>query len=237
MTIIKEGGKWYASFSVEIEIFPELKQDIKKLTGLDLGLIYFFKNAENEEVYAPRLLRKSLLGLKKLQKRLSKAKKRTKKYYKILRSLQKMHVKVKNQRKDFLHKTANELLKKFDYIVLEKLNIRNMIRRPKPKQDEEGKYLPNRASQKAGLNMSISDVGWGTFVLMLKYKAKELGKTIVEVDPKYTSQICSECGEKVKKSLSTRTHACPNCEVVLDRDHNAAINIMRLGVQSLGVNP
>ena len=100
-------------------------------------------------------------------------------------------------------------------------------------QDETDKYLPNNACVKAGLNKSISDVGWYKFLQILNYKALGLGKQVVAVDPKMTSQQCSMCGIIVKKSLSTRTHQCSECGFVAHRDHNAAINILRLGLESL----
>jgi putative transposase len=112
-----------------------------------------------------------------------------------------------------------------------------MTKKPKAKKDPDSdKFLPNGASGKAGLNKSISDAGWGKFLTFMKYKADLLGKQVVGVNPADTSQTCSGCGEIVKKSLSVRTHKCPHCKLVLNRDHNAAINILRLGLQSLGLS-
>ncbi|GBC59851.1 hypothetical protein DENIS_0792 [Desulfonema ishimotonii] len=107
-----------------------------------------------------------------------------------------------------------------------------MMRRPRPKQDENGKYLPNNASAKAGLNKSLSDAGWGKFLAILKYKSRRLGKKTLAVPPQYTSQTCSACGEIVKKSLSVRTHRCA-CGFVANRDLNAALNILRIGMDTL----
>jgi putative transposase len=238
LTITKEGDKWFACFSFEIKVHKkELKQDLSKSVGIDLGLIDFYYASDGDRAEVPKFFRKKQKQLEKLQRRLSKAEKRSKKYYKILKSLRKTHYRIKCQRWDFLHKKANHLLEKFDLIVHEKLNIRGMIRRPKPKQDENGKYLPNNASAKAGLNKSIADVGWYKFTEILKYKAIGLEKEILAVNPKMTSQKCSACGEIVQKSLSTRTHKCPYCGYEANRDHNAAINILRLGLESLGIQP
>ncbi len=108
-----------------------------------------------------------------------------------------------------------------------------MIRRPKPKQDETtGEYLPNGASAKSGLNKSIADAGWGRFFEFLHYKAEELCKRVISIPPHYTSRICSSCGMLVKKSLSTRTHRC-ECGFVANRDYNAALNILRIGMDTL----
>jgi putative transposase len=118
-------------------------------------------------------------------------------------------------------------------IVFEDLKPGNLSKAPKPKQDENGKYLPNGASAKAGLNKSILDAGWSTFITMCEYKAEWAGTVqVVRVDPRYTSQICSRCGQVRKKELSERWHSC-ECGCELDRDHNAALNILRLGVKAV----
>ena len=137
---------------------------------------------------------------------MSKAAKRSKKYYKILLAIQKCHYRIRCRRSDFLHKTANNLLATSDAVFHEDLNIKNMIRKPEPKQNEDGTYIQNGASAKAGLNKSIADAGWGQFLSILTYKAVETGKILLAVPPHYTSQICSACGNMVKKSLSVRTH-------------------------------
>ena len=233
LTIIKEAGKWFACFSVEIFIVMEPKQDLLPPVGIDMGLIDFFYASDGSKVSIPKYLRKKEKQLQRLQRWLSKAKKGSKQYRKRLKALQKCHYRVKCQRNDFLHKRANELLNKSDTLFHEKLTIKNMIRRPKPKQNEEtGEYLPNGACAKAGLNKSIADAGWGRFFEFLHYKAMALFKQVIPVPPHYTSQICSSCGVLVKKSLSTRTHRC-ECGFVANRDHNAALNILRIGMNTL----
>jgi putative transposase len=231
MTITKEACKWFACFSVELSLDIEPKQGLPPI-GIDMGLIDFYYASDGSHVSTPKYLRTSLAKLKRLQRRFAKAPKQSVKYYKLLRSIQKCHYKIRCQRNDFLHKVANNLLNSADLICHENLNITNMFRRPKPIQDEDGKYLPNRASIKAGLNKSISDAGWSQFLMNLKYKAEIQGKLIISVPPHYTSQKCSECGEMVKKSLSIRTHKCP-CGFVANRDHNAALNILRVGLDTL----
>ncbi len=109
--------------------------------------------------------------------------------------------------------------------------MHHMVKRPKAKQDEHGKYLPNGASSKAGLNKSILDAGWASFIELVKHKAEWAGVTVMQVDPKKTSQMCSACGKEGEhKDLSVRTHICTHCGVVLDRDHNAAVNILDRGL-------
>ena len=124
-------------------------------------------------------------------------------------------------------------------IVLEDLAPSSMSKAPKPKQDENGVYLPNGASAKAGVNKSIRDAGWSQFVSLCTYKAENAGTVqVLTVDPKYTSQVCSGCGRVRKKDLSERWHSC-ECGTELDRDHNAALNILAKGLKTLsgGIHP
>jgi putative transposase len=240
MSIKKANGKWFACFSVEIpKKKTEHKPDLSKAIGLDMGLIDFYYASDGSHIPVPRYFRKNERRLKRLQRKFQeirdkyKGKDKPKKYYKLLRAIQKVHYRIKCQREDFLHKQANRLLREFDVIIHEDLTIRNMVRRPKPKKDEEGKYLPNRASIKAGLNKSINDVGWYKFLLILKYKALAQGKLVIGVDPKNTSQICSGCGKTVVKTLCERTHNCPHCGLNIPRDYNSALYIKGLGLKSL----
>ena len=118
-------------------------------------------------------------------------------------------------------------------IVCEDIQTTNLVRKPQPKQDATtGQYLPNGAAAKGGLNTSILDAGWGSFVGLCEVKAAWAGRTLIKVDPKYTSQICSQCGTVRKKTLEERWHSC-DCGAELDRDVNAAINILALGKQHL----
>ncbi|MGD9687524.1 MAG: RNA-guided endonuclease InsQ/TnpB family protein [Desulfobacter sp.] len=235
LTIIREGCKWFACFSVELPLDIEPEQDLQNAIGIDFGLNDFLYASDGSHVSTPKFLRKSLDKLARLQRRFARAKKRSARWYKLLKAIRKCHYKIRCQRHDFLHKTANALLKLGNVICHEDLNIRGMSRRPKPVQDKDGKYLPNRASVKAGLNKSINDAGWYQFLLYLKYKAVEQGKQIIGVPPQYTSQKCSACGQIVKKSLSVRTHRC-SCGFVANRDHNAAINILCVGLDTLATS-
>lgn len=234
LTIIKDGGRWFACFSCAFSRTIEPKQELPAI-GIDLGLIDFLYDSNGKPVAAPKFFRKSQKHLEKLQRRFTKAEKRSKKWYKLLKAIQKAHFKIKCQRQDFLHKTANDLLDQGNVIIYEKLNIKGLSKRPKPKQDENGQYQPNGASAKAGLNKSINDAGWYKFLTFLAYKAKEQGKRIIGVPAHYTSQKCSACGEIIKKSLSIRTHKC-SCGFVANRDYNAALNILALGLGELGLD-
>jgi putative transposase len=143
----------------------------------------------------------------------------------------------RRQRTDFHHKTALDLLRQYDVLSLEDLQIRNMSRRPapQPQPDGSGSYLRNGARAKAGLTKSIQDAGWHAFRLILTCKAAWAGKRVEAVPPAYTSQDCSGCGKRMRKSLSVRTHVCPHCGLVLDRDENAALTIHWRGQRLRGV--
>lgn len=236
MAIIKEGNNWYVAFSVELNSsYTETNVNTDKAIGIDVGLIDFYYDSNGNSKKAPRLLRLAEKNIKRLHRKLAKCKKRSKAFYKVLKALQTAYSKVKYRRLDFLYKTAYELFTDNDLIVREDLQLKNLIRRPKPKQDEQGKFIPNNASAKSGLNKSFADASFGKFFTVLDEVSVKLGKLIVKVNPAYTSQDCSGCGNRVKKSLSTRTHICCECGLVLNRDHNASINILRLGLQSLGI--
>lgn len=227
-TLKREGGHWYVMFACEVEqdlVYHPSEEEV----GVDLGLLHFATLSTGETIENPRHYRKAEKHLKKLQEALSRKKRGSNRRKKAVKAVARAHRKVRNQRADFLHKEACKLVNKYQTIVFEDLATANLSKRPKPKQDEEtGQYLPNGASAKAGLNKSILDAGWGQFVAICTYKAEYAGGRVVTVNPKYTSQICSGCGTVVKKALEERWHSC-ECGCELDRDHNAAINILRLG--------
>ena len=172
--------------------------------------------------------RKAEKKVKSLHQSLARKKRGSHRRQKAKQALSKAYRKVRNQRSDLLHKQSRKLVDRYQVIAFEDIQTANLVKRPKPKQDENGMYLPNGAAAKGGLNKSISDAGWSMFVGMCTSKAESAGRTILQVNPKYTSQVCSGCGQVRKKELSERWHSC-DCGTELDRDHNAALNILRLG--------
>lgn len=231
LTIKREGEHWYAVFTCEIdktESLPVSYEDV----GIDLGVAHFGALSNGEFIDHPRYFRKAEKKLAKAQQALSRKKRGSHRRVKAVRQVAKAHRKIRNQRQDFLHKESRKLVNRYQVIAFEDLQTANLIKRPKPKQDENGTYLPNGAAAKAGLNKSMSDAGWSQFVQMCLCKAAWAGRTLVQVDPKYTSQICSGCGAVGKKDLSERWHSC-ECGCELDRDTNAAINILKLAYQQL----
>ena len=204
-------------------------------TGIDVGLQVFLVTADGDAVENPRHHRKAERELKKAQKRVSRRTKGSHRRQQAAAQCAKQHQHVRRQRRDFHHKTALALVRRYDTLYVEALQPANLSRRPAPKLDGAGGYGHNGAGRKAGLNKSIHDAGWGQFLSILSFKAACAGKRVEAVNPAYTSQDCSGCGVRVVKSLSVRTHVCTNCGLVLDRDENAARNIQWLGQSLRGV--
>jgi putative transposase len=234
VTISKEADGWYVSFScaeVPTEPLPLTGSD----TGIDVGLKVFLITADGKAVTNPRHYRTAERELKKAQKRVSRRQKGSKRRRKAVAQGAKKHQHVRRQRTDFHHKTALALVRQYDTISHEAIQPANLSRRPAPKQDENGTYEHTGASRKAGLNKSLHDAGWGHFLSILTFKAAWAGKRVEAVNPAFTTQDCSSCGERISKSLSVRTHVCTNCGLILDRDENAARNIQWRGQRLRGV--
>ncbi|MFL5690166.1 MAG: RNA-guided endonuclease InsQ/TnpB family protein [Ktedonobacteraceae bacterium] len=231
-TMKREGQRWFIVFTCEV-VQEVVYHPSEEAVGIDLGLVHFATRSDGRTIENPRHLRQSESKLKKSQEALSRKKRGSKRRRKAAQHVGKIHRHIRNQRTDFHQKEARKLVTKYQTIVFEKLQPANMSKRPKPKQDEAtGQYLPNGARAKAGLNKSILDAAWGQFQQICKNKAECAGSRILFVSPKYTSQLCSGCGAIVQKELEERWHDC-SCGCSLDRDHNAAINILRLGLQAM----
>jgi putative transposase len=184
-------------------------------TGIDVGLKVFLITAGGEIAVNPRYFRKAEKQLAKAQRLVSRRKKGSNRRKKAVALLKRKHQQVKRQRSDFHHKTALALLRTYDTIYLEDLQVASMVRNPH-------------------LAKSIADAGWAAFRTILEAKAAWAGRQVIAVPPAFTSQNCSGCGERVLKSLSVRTHVCPFCGLVLDRDENAALNIWQRGQEQSG---
>jgi putative transposase len=229
-TVKREGEHWYVTFSCEVE--AEALEVVYEDVGIDLGITHFAALSNGEMIDNPRHYRRAEKKLKKLQEALSRKKKGSHRRKKAVKAVARAHRKVRNQRKDFHHKESRKLVSRYQVIVFEDLQAANLSKAPKPKQDENGKYLPNGAAAKGGLNKSILDAGWNSFTQMVIYKAASADRTVIFVNPSYTSQVCSGCGTIRKKDLSERWHSC-ECGCELDRDVNAAVNILVLGQKQL----
>ncbi len=231
-TIKYEAGQWYAVFSCEVEQSEPLPP-VESEVGIDLGITHFAALSDGTFIESPSYYRRAQKKVERLQQALSRKKRGSHRREKARKAVARAHRKIANQRRDFHHKQAKHLIKQHQTIVFEELEITNVSKRAKPKQDEHGTYLPNGAAAKSGLNKSILDAGWGQFQQIVTHKAACAGRTVLFVNPRYTSQVCSQCGTVRKKSLDERWHSC-ECGCELDRDTNAAINILRLGRRQRG---
>lgn len=239
-TIKREGECWYACFSCEREEQQEKHTPYTdQAVGVDVGLYHFAALSSSDIIDNPRHYRKAEKKLATIQQEIARKKRGSKRRKKAVKRLGNAHRKVRNQRSDFLHQWSRRLVDTYETIVFEDLAPSKMSKAPKPKQDENGKYLPNGASVKAGLNKSVLDAGWSTFVTMCESKAEWAGTVnVVKVDPYKTSQVCSGClHEGPHKDLSERVHTCETCGLVLDRDVNASIVILAVWQDGLKLRP
>ncbi|AKE65398.1 Mobile element protein [Microcystis aeruginosa NIES-2549] len=219
--IVKRADGYYVQFclSVDIREYAKPLEPTKRCVGLDVGLKVFYANSDGETVEIPQYYRKAEKRLNRLNRKKSKkfrkGQPQSNNYQKARKRYAKKHLIVSRQRKGFVEKEALRVIKSNDFIAYENLNIQGMVKNSK-------------------LSKSINDVAWSTFRQWLEYFGFKYGKATVAVPPHNTSQNCSNCGQKVPKSLSTRTHICPHCGYVEDRDINAAINILKKGLSTVG---
>jgi putative transposase len=205
--IVHRAGQWFVVFFCEVEPLPELPKTGRDV-GIDVGVSSLITTSDGDKVENPKFYREAQTKLRVLQRKLARAKKGSKNRRKALRTVQRQHAHIANQRSDFMHKLSTALVRKFDRIALEQLQVRNMVK--------------NRH-----LSKSILDSGWSIFKGYLTYKAGSAGREVAFVDPAYTSKCCSNCGAMFEDfDLSVRWVNC-GCGLSLDRDHNAAINILK----------
>jgi len=204
--IKREGDHWYVAFSLEIPD-PVPVPNEKQAAGIDLGIAHFVACSDGTTYPNPMHLAAGLAALRRAGRSVSRKKKGGGNRRKAVKKLRLIHNRIRDRRKDHHHKVANDLIRRFGTIAVERLNIRGML-------------------GSGRLSRAIADAGWGSFVGMLGWKAESAAATVIEVDPRGTSQGCSGCGETVPKALSVRVHRCPHCGLVLDRDVNAARNIL-----------
>ena len=211
--IVREGSKWYAVLTCD-DVPQKALPSTGKVIGIDMGISTFVTTSDNVHYDHLRAYKTSKETLAARQRKLALKQKGSKNYRKIQKTVRETHEHLTNIRHDHQHKLANKLIEDNDCIVVEKLNITSML---------EAKGFDVK-------NENITDASWGSFAAKLKYKAERAGKSVIEVNPRNTSKTCSGCGTiKDKMPLSSRTFSC-SCGVNLDRDHNAAINILRLGL-------
>jgi IS605 OrfB family transposase len=219
--IVKRADGYYVQFCINLDVREYAKplEPTKKCVGLDVGLKVFYANSDGETVEIPQYYRKAEKRLNRLNRKKSKkfrkGQPQSNNYQKARKRYARKHLRVSRQRKGFAQKEALRVIKSNDFIAQVDLNVKGMVKNSK-------------------LAKSINDVAWSTFRQWLEYFGFKYGKATVAVAPHNTSQNCSNCDQKVPKSLSTRTHICPHCGYVEDRDINAAINILKKGLSTVG---
>ena len=206
-------GKWFACFTAEVQ--HESLPDSQNAVGIDMGLKSFAMLSTGEAIANPKFFRVEEKRLVKAQRKLSAATKGSLERRKRRKITARIHERIANKRRDFAHQESRKLVDRFGIIVFENLNIRGMLK--------------NHCLAK-----SIADAAWNQLAQFTTYKAEEAGRCVRQVNPRNTSQACSGCGEVVKKDLRIRIHKCSGCGLTLDRDYNAARNILALGLQSIG---
>ena len=209
-------GRWFATAMCEGAGARYCSLERKKIVGLDVGVTNFIYDSDGHKIGNPQNLKKSEKRLKRAQRKLSGKAKESSNRHKQRLKLAKIHKRVANQRRDFEHKVSRTYVDKYDTIFVEDLSIDNMVKNHR-------------------LAKSIADALWNLFFQKLEYKAENAGILFRKVRPHGTSQECSGCGNIVKKSLAQRTHSCDSCGLVMDRDHNAAINVRQRGIETLPV--
>ena len=209
-------GKWFVSFACEME--DQLLPQSSEAVGIDVGLINFAILSNNEKIANPHFFKTDQKALAKAQRKLSKQTKGTPERKKVKKVVVRIHERITNRRNNFCHQEARKLINRFGIICIEDLSINKM-----------------RENNFRSINRNISDVAWGQFAQYLDYKAENAGRQLIRVNPAYTSQTCSHCGYRQVKKLSERIHHCSFCGLELDRDLNASINILALGLNSIGI--
>jgi len=209
-------GKWYVTIACEVDAQP--LPDTGERLGIDVGLTSFATLSTGEQTSCPKFLRTDEKDLKRTQRKLSAAAKGTSERAKRRQIVARVHERIVHRRTNFAHQQSRRLVNRCAVIVVEDLAVNQMVH--------------NHCLAK-----SIQDAAWSQFTSHLAYKAAYAGRQYVAVNPAYTSQTCSQCGHRQKLTLAQRTFACPCCGLTLDRDHNAARNILTLGLQRLGLVP
>lgn len=213
--VLRADGHWYALIPCEIPTPPP--DPSKPEIGLDMGLKHFLADSNGNTVTAPQCFRKSQAKLRVKQRTISRRPKGSNRRRKAAKETAHVHLKIARQRRDWLFKVAKPYAEDYSRIFVEDLNVSGMLKNHH-------------------LAKSISDASWSMFLEILAAKAGSAGHEVIKVPARFTTQKCSACGTLVPKSLSVRTHICPFCGFIADRDHNAALNILTAGAQRSGAN-
>jgi len=234
----REGRRWMLVLSCE-DVPAKPLAPTGGAAGVDVGIATFATTSDGTHIDNPRYGQLAADRLAAAQQALA-GKQRGSNHRRAAReAVASRHRKIANQRRNFHHHAARALVASYDLIAVEDLTIKNMLRRakPRPHPDNPGVFLPNGGAAKTGLNRSISDAGWGQFVSILRAKAEEAGRTVIDVDPRHTSDACGRCGHIAEENrVSQAVFRCQSCGLEADADEHAAANILRAGLARLATN-
>lgn len=208
--LVRKPSGWYVLLQLEL-IHPVPQPSPNPAVGIDVGLHHALALSDGVVVDSPQYMKGALLKLRVLQRTVARRQKGSKRRAKAVQQLARFWEHIANQRRDWWHRVVFHLVKTYGVIVLETLNLSFMLRNDK-------------------LARAAHDVALGLFYEILDYKAFDAGVQVIGVNPRHTSQTCSRCGVRVEKALQVRVHVCPHCGLTLDRDINAALNILYLGI-------
>jgi putative transposase len=214
-TFKRDHKGWSVCLVVRVEASE--KRIVESAVGIDVGLKVFAYQSDGIIIPNPRVARRAEREMRRRQRALARCKRGSNCRRKVKREVARQHAKIVNTRTTWMHQQSARIANSYDMIAVEDLNISGMVRNK-------------------NLARSISDASWSSFFDMVSYKAERAGSTFIKVNPKNTSQNCSGCGEKVPKSLAVRTHSCPHCGLVIDRDWNASLNILHSVVLDRGAH-
>ena len=225
--IKRQGRHWYLSVACEVE---SSTTNEGAAVGIDMGIASLAILSDGTRIENPRLHRKALPSLRRAQRALARCKRGSNRRRKVRERLARIHARVRNQRSTYLHQVSAKIVKDHGIIAVEALRVKNMSRSARGTPAKPG----TNVAAKAGLNRSINDASWGRLKELLRYKTTLNGGRLIEVNPSGTSQACSGCGVIVPKPLNVRWHECPECGLSIDRDHNAALNVLHRAVAGPG---
>lgn len=227
-TISRSNGKWYAVISMRYhDAFLKRKRTADLNVGMDFGITHLLSMSTGEVIDNPRHIDRAKKRLVKLQRNLSRKKRRSENHKKAAKKVARLHERISNKRTDFLHKLSNRLVRENSFIAVEDLKIKNMTKSAKGTKEDPGKNV----RQKAGLNRSLLDASPSRLYSMITYKAEEAGSVVVKVPAPYTSQTCSACGHIDKENRKSQADfVCVSCGHAENADINAAKNILVAGM-------
>jgi len=216
-TIVKKADGWYCCISMQDETVPSPLpiDEIKLVTGIDVGCEKFLTTAQGQAIEVPQFYRKAQSRLTRAQRKLARQQKGSKNWERQKNRIALLHLKVARCRKEFHYHVAHWLCKTYDLISFENLNIKGLAR--------------------TRLAKSILDCAWGAFLSILQAVAVKCGKRTQEVSARGSSIECSSCGARVEKTLKDRMHNCPSCQLSIDRDWNSALVLLSRGLGAVGL--